>query len=209
MINPSAFEKVTALTDFLMGILVVYIAYQFRGITDYKASIWRWAFGLLALASFLGVVAHGLDMSESIRAWVWKPLNLSLGLALGFFVVGAVHDMWGKETAHKVLPFMIALGIVFFCVTILIPGTFLTFVAYEALAMFFALGVYGILSSRGTLPGTNWMALGVIITIIAAVVQATGKPGNSILWYFDNNGIFHLIQMIGVWLLMIGLKKSF
>jgi len=209
MINPSSFEKVTAFTDFLMGILAVYVVLQFRGITSYKASVWRWAFGLLVLASFLGVIAHGLDISESASAWVWKPLNLSLGLALGLFVVGAVHDMWGEEMARKMLPFMIVLGFVFFGITILIPDTFLTFIAYEALAMFFALGVYGVLSSRGTLPGANWMALGIIITIIAAIVQATGKSGNGILWYFDNNGTFHLIQMIGVWLLMVGLKKSF
>ena len=28
----------------------------------------------------------------------------------------------------------------------------------------------------------------------------------SIFWYFDNNGVFHLIQMVGVLLLLRGLK---
>ena len=191
-----------------MGILAIYVLLQFRDITNYKASIWRWAFGLLAFASLLGVIAHGLNISEFAREQIWKPLNLSLGLVLSFFVVGAVCDMWGEEMARKLLPFMIVLGFIFFGVTILIPDTFLTFIAFEAVAMFFALGAYAVLSLRGTSPGTNWMALGVMITIIAAVVQALGKSGNSILWYFDNNGVFHLIQMIGVWLLMVGLKKS-
>jgi MFS family permease len=204
----SPFERVTAITDLVIGILVVYIALQLREHTGYKATIWRWAFGLLAVASFLGVVAHGLDMTESARDWIWKPLNLTLGLTLGLFVVGAVYDMWGGEIARKILPLMVALGFVFFGVTIMIPGTFLTFVAYEGVAMLLALAIYGFLFSRGILPGAGWMALGVIVTILAAAVQATGKPGNGIIWYFDNNGTFHLIQMVGICLLMVGLKKS-
>ena len=46
------------------------------------------------------------------------------------------------------------------------------------------------------------------MTIFAAVVQAVWKTGKSIVWYFDNNGVFHLIQMIGIVLLLAGLKMS-
>jgi len=204
----SRFERVTAFTDLVIGILAAYIASHLGNSVGYKASIWQWAFGLLAPASVLGMIAHGLNISESARESIWKPVNLLLGLTLGLFAVGATYDMWGEEIARKLLPYMIVLSFVFLGVTLFIPGTFLTFVAYEALAMLFALGVYGVLLFRGTLPGANWMALGIIVTICASVIQATGKPGKSIIWYFDNNGTFHLIQMAGLWLLIIGLKQS-
>jgi len=34
-----------------------------------------------------------------------------------------------------------------------------------------------------------------------------GKAGKWIFWYFDNNGIFHLIQMIGLVLLLLGVGE--
>lgn len=50
------------------------------------------------------------------------------------------------------------------------------------------------------------MLTGVLVTIVAAVVQATGTVGKPIFWYFDNNGVFHLVQMAGMVLLFIGLS---
>lgn len=208
MLNLSAFERMTALTDFVMGCVVVYVLVQIRTWRGFKSTIWTWAFGLLAVASFMGVVAHGLAMSDFTNKLLWQPLNLLLGLALGFFVVGAVFDFWGESTARKMIPVMVVLGIVFYLMTVLIPGTFLTFIAYETLAMFFALGVYIILTVKKSLPGAGWMTAGILVTIIAAVVQAVYQNQQSIIWYFDNNGIFHLIQIVGLLLLLRGLKMG-
>jgi hypothetical protein len=134
------------------------------------------------------------------------PINLSLGLALGLFVVGALFDLKGEAIARTALPAMLAIGFGFFIITIWKPGNFMTFIAYEAVAMLFALGVYVYLLFTSSLAGAGWMVAGVLVTIIAAVVQATGKAGRGIFWYFDNNGVFHLIQMLGMVLLFIGLR---
>ena len=195
----------TGLTDVVMGCLGVYLLVQLRRWRSFKSTIWVWAFTLLAVASCLGAVAHGLEMSKTINHLLWQPLNLSLGLALGFFVVGAVFDVWGERAARKMTQVMLSLGIIFYLVTVFIPGTFLTFIAYEAVAMFFALGVYILLTVKKSLPGAEWMTAGVLVTIVAAIVQAVGPHQQSIVWYFDNNGIFHLIQMVGLLLVWRGL----
>ncbi len=205
-LNQSPIELVTAGTDFLLGLLVLYIPWKYLRLPGFKAATWKWVCGLLAVASFLGVVAHGLEMSAEVNALIWKPLNLALGLTLGLFVVGAVFDLAGEAAARRILPLMIVLGVVFFGVTVLIPDTFLTFIAYEALAMLFALGVYGYLAYRKTLPGAGWMTAAVLVTLLAAVVQASGHSGQAIFWYFDNNGVFHVIQMMGLVLLAVGLN---
>lgn len=206
MFSSSPFERMTALTDFVMGGLAVYALARIRAWRGLKATVWTLAFGLLAAASFLGAAAHGLAMSDATHKLLWQPLNLSLGLALGFFVAGAVFDFWGESTARKVIPMMVVMGIAFYLVTVLIPGTFLTFIAYEALAMFFALGVYVFLTVKKSLAGAGWMTAGVLVTILAAVVQAAGPQQQSILWDFDNNGVFHLIQMVAMLLLLRGLQ---
>lgn len=203
----SPYERVTAWTDIFMGALAVLIAFQFSQFTEFKFTIWAWTFGLLAFSSFLGAIAHGYEMSRKMNDRLWMPINLSLGLALGLFVVGALFDLSGERTARMALPIMLAMGVGFFLFTVWRPGSFMTFIAYEAVAMVFALGVYGYLFFTSTLTGAGWMLAGVLVTIIAAVVQATGKAGKGIFWYFDNNGVFHLIQMAGMVLLWMGLVQ--
>jgi len=203
-IHPSRFEQVTAATDILLGAVAAYAVLKLYPLADFKSRTWMWAFGLLAFASFLGILAHGIAMSQKVNNRIWMPLNLSLGLALGMFVVGAVFDLLGEESARMILPVMLFLGFVFFLITIIFPGSFLTFIIYEAVAMLFALGAYIFLFYNGT-SSAGWMSLGIFVTIIAAAVQATGKVGKSIFWYFDNNGVFHLIQIIGLGLVYIGL----
>ncbi|MFN8412736.1 MAG: hypothetical protein U0Z26_10145 [Anaerolineales bacterium] len=207
-IHPSRFEQMTAFTDLLLGLLSFYVMYQLIQFSGFKAEIWRWAFGLLGLSSFLGVAAHGFEMTQKTNDRIWMPLNLSLGITLGLFVVGALFDLSGETVAGKALPFMVAIGFVFFLITVLRPGSFMTFIAYEAIAMVFALIAYSYLFYTGKLLGSGWMLAGIFVTILAAAVQAMGKAGKSILWYFDNNGIFHVIQLLGIVLLLVGLKAS-
>ncbi len=204
-IHHSPFERVTAITDVLMGLLAAYAVVHLAQFAGFKPAVWAWAFGLLAFSSFLGAVAHGFEMTPKTNDRLWMPINLSLGLALGLFVVAALFDLSGEALARKSLPLMLVVGFGFFLVTVWKPGTFMTFIIYEAVAMLFALGVYAWLVFTSTLAGAGWMLAGVFITIVAAVIQATGKAGKGIFWYFDNNGIFHLIQMVGLVFLLAGL----
>lgn len=206
LIHPSPYERVTAATDVAMGLLASFISFQLFISGGFRHSVWAWAFGLLAFSSLLGAGAHAFVMSEKTYTRLWMPINLSLGFALGMFVVGAVNDLAGESAARIMIPVMTALGFGFFLVTLWKPGTFMTFIAYEALAMLFALSAYGYLFFVKPFPASGWMLSGVIVTVIAAVVQAAGNAGKGIVWYFDNNGVFHVIQMAGMVLLWMGLK---
>lgn len=208
MIHSSPFERMTALTDVFLGILAAILAAWFGQLAGFKPAVWSWAFGLLAFSSFLGAAAHGLEMSRKTNDRLWQPLNLGLGLALGLFVVGALFDLSGEDAARSALPFMLAAGFIFFLVTVFVPGSFLTFIAYEAVAMLFSSVVYGYLAVNGKLPGAGWMLAGVLVTILAAVVQVIGKAGKPMIWYFDNNGVFHWIQMAGLILIAVGLNAA-
>jgi hypothetical protein len=205
LIHHSPFERVTAVTDIFMGLLAARAAIQLAQLSGFRSDVWAWTFGLLAFSSFLGAIAHGFEMNPKVNDHIWMPINLSLGLVLGLFVVGALFDLNGAVLASKFLPVMLVIGFGFFLVTVWKPGTFMTFIAYEAVAMLFALGVYVYLFFASTLSSVEWMVAGIFVTILAAVIQATGKAGKSMFWYFDNNGVFHLIQMIGIVLLMVGL----
>jgi hypothetical protein len=162
----------------------------------------------LAVAAALGAVAHGFKLPGWALKLLWNLLYLSLGFTVALFVVGVINDMWGQRLAYRALPVMLLGGLVFFGLTLLFPGSFLVFIMYEAVAMLFALGAYLRLALEKRLNGAGWMATGILITIIAAGVQATQSLSLSFIWPFDHNGLYHLIQMVGLGALMIGLRAD-
>lgn len=207
-------ELTTGATDLFLAIECFFILiYLWRAPADerWKTSLWSWVFGLLAFSSFLGAMAHGLEMRDSISEVLWIPLYLSLGIVVALFVVGAIFDLAGRGMAKRLVLPGIAAGFVFLGLVQFFDGLFIIFVIYEAIALVFALSVYSFLSVSRRLKGAGIIALAILLTIAAAGVQASHASMN-IFIPFDHNGLFHLIQipamaMLG-WGLKIGMKTE-
>jgi hypothetical protein len=204
-------EQTTAVTDAVLVLLAIGCLVSLRRFRDsdpWKVDLWSWVLGLLALAAGLGAAAHGFEMSEGLRTILWQPLFLSLGLVVALFVVAAVHDWKGQAVSRRLLPVMLAVGVGFFAVTRLVSGSFLVFVVYEAVAMVFALAVYVTLAVGQRLPAAGIVALAIVLNIVAAAIQASGTVRLTIGVPFDHNGVFHLVQMVGVVVLVMGLQRG-
>ncbi len=209
--NPAQTELTTAATDVALGVLaiacVVYL-WRFSEYGSWKVGLWCWMFGMLAAAAFLGALAHGFVWSTNVWDLLWIPIFLCLGLTVALFVVGAVYDWRGLALARISLPVMVVMALVFYGATRVVSGAFLVFVLYELTAMLFALAVYGYLAVRGTTSGMGLMTLGVAGSIIAAVIQATRSVSFTLIWPFDHNGAFHLVQMVALVALAAGIRAS-
>ena len=201
----STTELTTSGTDLLLGgVCLLMIARLGEVPPGWQRSVWMAMLGLMAAASFLGAVAHGLVLTDSTRTALWQPLYLSLGLTIALFVVAAVGDWKGVASARAILPWMLAVGVGFYALTLLLRGAFIVFIAYEAVAMLAALAIYGTLWARG-IPGAERIAMGIGVSILAAVVQAT--PARlTLIVPFDHNGLFHLLQLAGILILGWGVK---
>lgn len=210
-LNPAATELTTAATDVLIAAVAcgcIALLQRWRERDRRKVGVWSWVFGLLAVAALLGALSHGLVLSERTRALLWQPLFLSLGLVVALFVVAALYDWRGRETARRSLPVMLVVALLFYAITRLGSGTFLLFVMYEAAAMLFALAIYVSLAARRGLTGAGWIASGIGLNIVAAAIQASGTVSVTIIWPFDHNGVFHIVQILAIVVLMRGLAKS-
>ncbi|UCF92771.1 MAG: hypothetical protein JSW39_01030 [Desulfobacterales bacterium] len=174
----------------------------------WKVNLWSGALGGIALSGLLGFLAHGFVLSAATHHRVWQLLNLTLGLAVSLFVVGVAYDLGGPETARRLLPAMLALAFGFFLVTQMFPGIFFIFIGYEATALVFALGAYGWLAFNARLNGAVLMAAGVLFSSMAAVIQLNKRICLTLIWRFDHNGLFHLVQIIGLLVLLVGLGAS-
>lgn len=203
-------ERTTAATDAVLGLVCVVLAVQLGAAPvqfEFKRAVWLGVLAVLACGSFLGAIAHGLALPARTRAWLWKPLYLSLGLTVALVVVGAVFDRWGEPTARGLLPWAIGAALLFFLVTQWLGGAFILFIVYEGAAVLAALVIYTTLALRGGMPGAGAMTAGVALSLVAAVVQVS-RLSLTIGVRFDHNGLFHLVQLAGVLLMAAGVRAS-
>lgn len=204
-----ATEQTTAATDLILAILAIWAAIKIRNAgrntSAIKAGIWAWLFILLAIAAFFGTLAHGFQMDEKTNFILWQPLNLALGLVVSLFAAGAILDLKNGSISKSIIIGLLSLGVIFYFITVFMPGSFLIFIIYEVVVMLFALVAYILLAVQRKLTGAWWMVSGILISIIAAAIQAGGSLTVHFLWTFDHNGIFHIVQMVGIFVLLKGL----
>ncbi len=184
------------------------LLHRYRDRDPWKVGIWSYVLATLFAVSLLGSVVHGLELSESTRGILWRPLYLLLGVLVALFVVAAAYDWRGRSTAGRLLAPAIVAALAFFLLTQLVQGTFLVFVIYEAVAMLLALMIYVYLAVHRRQDGAALMACGIVLNIVAAAIQASGAISLTVIWEFDHNGMFHLVQMVAVVILVRGLQKN-
>lgn len=173
-----------------------------------RRAVWLAALALLAAGASLGVVAHGFALAPATVDALWQPLYLALGGSVALFVVGAIADWKGLAAARYALPVMLLVAVAFYFATRWRGGDFRVFVIYEAAALLGALAVYATLHFRRRLPGAGAIALAFALSLAAGVVQAGGRASIEIGWPLDHNGIFHLIQLLGLAVLGRGLGRA-
>ncbi|MCL7961017.1 MAG: hypothetical protein M8861_12565 [marine benthic group bacterium] len=210
-LNPVPTELTTAATDAILALLALYCIRWLgarRSADPAKITLWILVLALLAVASVLGAIAHGFDLSSDTIYLLWQPLFLSLGLVVALFVVAATYDGLGPTTARQLMIPALVVGACFYLVTLVFPGTFLVFVLYEAVAMLVALALYVRLA---LVSGRRWawlMVLGIALNIAGAGIQASGTVRLNLGVPLDHNGVFHLVQMVAIVVLVIGVGKS-
>jgi hypothetical protein len=202
-------ERTTAATDAALGLLSLAGALYLTRVVppSFARRIWQAALMALFLASALGAIAHGLVMGDTLREALWQPLYLLLGITMALFVVGAMDAWRGEMSARRLLLPLLGLALVFYGATRAARGDFLVFVVFEAAALIFSLVVYLRLAYLGTRRGAGLMALALAVSLLAGMVQASGPISVRLVWAFDHNGLFHLLQLLGVTLLLLGLRR--
>ena len=199
-------ELTTSATDALLAIectVIIALLLRTAPADRWRTNLWCWVFGLLAIASFLGALAHGLEMPKSMRTALWAVLYLSLGMLVVLFSVGTVADWRGRIAAMRLVPWGIGASAAFFGLTALLGGKFIVFIVYAATILLSALAIYTFLAVTRRLQGAAVMALAILLNLAAAAVQASNLSLH-LVFSFDHNGLFHLVQIVSTAILGLG-----
>lgn len=202
-------ELTTAATDAILAIaciLGVLALLRLRVRHEWKRPIWLSVVALLALGSAIGAVVHGFEWTADAQLILRRSLFPILGLAVAMFVVGAIADWRGRDVARASVPWAVIAGVAALALPLVSSLGFRLFVIYEAVGMVTALLIY-IWLWRSARAGAGMIAAGIVLTLVAAGVQAS-SVSVTVGWTFDHNGLFHLIQLIAIVVMARGIRMS-
>lgn len=207
--NPT--EQTTAVTDLFLTLQCIVAIGLLNRIKIQKpmwTDLWKYFYGLLGLASFLGAVSHGIQIPDSLQSVIWGALYLALGLMMAAFALAAATMAWGVDFARRCAPASIGIALSFFAITQVWSDSFVLFVVYEAITMAVALTIYAACFWFRREKGSGFLVLGILVGIAAAIVDTQSTLRVTLIWTFDNHGAFHIVQMISLLLLTIGALTS-
>ncbi|MEH0158733.1 hypothetical protein V6R21_32155 [Limibacter armeniacum] len=203
--------QTTAATDLLLGLLSLFFSYsiyKMKAKDKGKATIWAAAFLLLSIGALVGSVRAGFVLSDATKFALNQPFYLSLALTVALFVIGLFYDLTNGHITKTHVLSILGIGAFFYILTVIFSGMFFIFLGYAAVAMLLALFAYSVFAVSGKVKGASMVASGILLTLTAFAIQASKAISFHLIWDFDHNGTFHLVQILGTTCIFIGISIS-
>ncbi len=199
-------EPATTITDYVLGavsLMLGRIVWRRARIDKVTAGLW-WGAGFLAVAvaAFAGGTVHGFrgPLGPNWEPVFWKAsLFATGGFALAAVltaIVGGVNRRWRSS--------LIGIAV------IALVG-YLAWVSghpefrYASVASAVGLGVLLVQQAmawvRFRVPSARWIASGVVVAAVGAGIQQAGLAPHL---YFNHNDLFHVIQIVSMYLFYRG-----
>ena len=199
-------EPATLITDYILGTIaeVCGVLLLKHNLTAHQHSIRRWAIALFAIAaaSYAGGTYHGFAhaLEPRLAAVLWKVTTISMGIASFMLLAAAVTSSFSGQDRTWLIAGA-ALKLVIYAGWMLTHDEF-RYVIYDYGSTLVILMLLVAAERTHGLEGhRTYIALGILLSIAAAVVQQSGFRLHQ---HFNHNDLMHVVQMGGVWLLYKG-----
>jgi len=201
----SATERTTAATDLILAVefLLFAIFFIISASDGKRAAAWSIPFLLLAAAFSIGTIAHGFQMSEKTNLMLWLFLSGFSAFGLAHLVsasVGEWKPAWYKKAAVGVS----LAAIIFIGITVKF-SSFTVYVIFIVITMALVSWLNAMCFEISGNRKHLLIIFGAILTVIASLVQLIKSIHFTMIWEFDYNGVFHLVQMLAGIFLGLGI----
>ena len=181
-------ELTTAITNIAIFFVSIYSFFKT------KDKLWKIFFFLMSVDSFLGTIAHGIVMSQTINNILWVILTIIFTITINMFIC-IFKDVNMKTNYLLSIILSITLLILFY----LGLDYLLVFSLYCLLVVLFS--IYLIIKKN--YKNKLWFLLGLFFQLLGGVFIFTKTDFGLI----NHNCIYHLLTVITVILFYIGNKK--
>ncbi|AWF81478.1 hypothetical protein BTJ40_11965 [Microbulbifer sp. A4B17] len=207
-------ELTTAATDLGLALIalcgVMYLLIRVNN-TSWKRNIWICFFCLMFVVSLLAAIYHGISLPEYMLDYLWHGVLVLFGLLISSFVLAVAVDLSSEKFSKRIIPWVSVLYFAVFVVSLFLENKFLGFAIYQlSISAVAFVGYIVVTVARGRpLQGGWFMAFGALISIIAMAIQVGGTLSLDFIWRFNYNGIYHIVQMVGIVSFIFGLHRYF
>ncbi len=189
-------EPATLVTDYLLGGLAAVLGARLlsdaRGPGRRSTRLWAWALLATAVAAFAGGTWHGLapEWSPGPARLLWKLTTFAVGAASAAMLGGAAFATL-RRSWRRVAVALVEIKLAVYLVWMLFHDEF-RYVIYDyAPALLAVLLLHGEALRRRE-PGAGWIGGGVLVSFLAAAIQALGLAPHA---RFNANDLYHVVQM--------------
>lgn len=194
------------LTDYVLAVLALVLGVLLmRQATagDSRAQLaWAAAFGATAAGAVTGGSWHGFAdfMEADARRRLWKATQLLLGLT-GFAMVAGAALAVARGTFLAVLLAVAAGKFAFYANAIATRDDFGVVVIDYGASMAAVALMQAMAFALWRAPSAPWILGGIGVAVVGSVVQRRGISPHP---RFNHNDLFHLVQMVAIWLFYRG-----
>jgi hypothetical protein len=196
------------LTDY--GLVAFCWVFAWRLLQEGKARhstsvcLWAWGFICFGMASLLGGTYHGFSqmLSVAVSLSLWKATVYAIGFASFCLLAGTLFACV-LQPLRRYLLVIAALQLTMYIIWMISHDDFRYVINNYVLSMTAILLLQAYAYNVSEARSAPWIIGGILITFMAAAVQASGV---SLHRHFNHNDLYHVIQMGGFYLLFRGAR---
>lgn len=206
-------EPTTALTDFMIFLLGIYLARSIY--VEYLSGQMNVHFyfslgvGLMGVAALFGALTHGIgpNFSPDVHQILWKITLVTIGFTTITLLFGGIAHVvpWEKALWFR---WALIIVLVLYLIASTKTNSFKIVILFyvPAMLVLMILMVYSYMKFHSV--GTLQIIMSVLIAFAGAAVQ---QSGFSIHKHFNHNDLYHIIQMVSMFVMYKGviLLKDF
>ena len=201
--NPVFYSPTTAITNYMMGCIGLYLGWQTLQIQGSLFHIlWACSFFSLSLGAFLGGSHYvfGPRLPNYITKVIWMLTLIFVGTT-GLFLAGSAATFYINETGKFGLMLGSAILVIKYVLGLNKNDTFHYAIKFYVTLIILALiGFIPAFFSLGY-TGALQIVIGLLVNLSAAGVQVSGLTLHK---HFNHNDLFHVIQVLGMILIFRG-----